>query len=544
MRPKGLLAAAAAVIVLLPTLPALSATPTNTETLHIYVPGVFDGCIAQSPQSTPATRVLLDLIRPSAFLPNAIGRLVGVGGPIVSAELVSLKPQTVVYTIDPHYLWSDGASFSLDVLEQAIAFGQGSSASWADGFHHIVSTAAGPKQKTLRVVFDGHYSDWAGLFRDLEVGSAATLTGLASGSGCSMALIADRPSLGPYSIISLTHHVAVLEANNQWANYAHLYRTVIVEAGAPATSIGATPFVDLRYQFGSLDVTASSTFADRSAKIGVSNQLATLLFSPRRLLTQSLVVRKFLSAAVDRQRLINSLVGQQTFAVAPAASNLIGQSQIGYSGGSGLSPVTQMTIPDTSDKPFLATSDCPQCAPKMLGVGLGLRQIGSATTFNGMPIRVRLAVGNTPAMDVLAQLIQAQWRAAGVASFVARYPTDLAAANAVAFGAADVALVAQTLNGVGAAATAWYGPRRSNQLDAGWRDQVGNDAAQAAESTFNPVDALSSWRTLDNEIATNFWARPLFSLPYYVRWSSRVAGVVPSNSLDGLFCQLTLWSST
>jgi ABC-type transport system substrate-binding protein len=544
MSPRGFIAAVAAAISLSTSFAVPSFAEANTQTLHVYVPGSFDGCIGSSPLTTPAAHMLLDVTRPSAFLPNAINRLIGVGGPVVSAELVSLKPQTVVYTIDPKFLWSDGTPFSLDVLLQTIAFGKMSNAAWADGFHHILSTQSGPKLKTLRVVFDGHYSDWALLFRNLETGSASNLRNLELGYGCSFEKIANRPSLGPYAIISLTRHVAVLQANTQWPNYSQMYRTIIVEAGSEASSIGATPFVDLRYQFTSMDLTASSTYVDRSAKIGVSNQLATLLFSPRRPLTQSLLVRKYVSAATDRQQLINRFVGQQTFAVAPAASNLIGQSQVGYTGGSGLSPVTQMTIPDSSNKPFLATSDCPQCATKMLGVGLGLSRSGTVASFNGAPIRLRLAVGNSPGMFALATLIQAQWRDAGIASFLAVYPSGVAAANAVAYGAADVALVSQLMNGVGSVATSWYGPRRFNQLDAGWRSVAGNAAAVEAESKFNPVDALASWRALDSEIATNFWARPLFSTPYYARWSSEVVGVVPSNSIDGFFCQMTLWSST
>jgi len=534
-RPKGLVAALAAIAILGSNAPFVGAKTINTDTLHIYVPGKFEGCTYTSATSTEAFRSILNLTRPSAFLPDSRGRLIGVGGPVVSAELVSLNPQTVVYTIDSSFLWSNGDPFAISDLTDLIAIGRESQASWADGFHHIVSQSIGPKLKTLRVVFDNHYSEWAGMFRALEHNPLST--------PCSPAQIVEQPSLGPYSLLSLSSTIAVLQANESWPNYNQLFRTVIVEAGAAADKIGATPFVDLRYSFTSEDLTASGGHTDRLGRIGVSNHLATILYSPRRYLPSQSTVREYLSASLNRQALINELMGEQTFLVATANSNLIGQSQIGYRGSPGLSPVTQMTLPDRSSEVFTATGDCVACAASMLGTGRGLRRWAGVTTFNGTPLVLRLAVGPSSRMQRLAMLVQAQWRSAGVGVYVARYSTDLAASNAVAYGASDAALVENILGPVANSAASWYGPRRSDLLDAGWRTESANAAASGALSSFNPVDGLRSWNRLDAEIAEHFWARPLFSLPYYLRWSSSISPVLPSSSMDGLICQLTLWNS-
>ncbi|CAB4857510.1 unannotated protein [freshwater metagenome] len=536
MRPRGLIAALTAFATLVVAGPSAGASPVNTGTLHIYVPGSFAGCTATSVNSSPALRSIMDLIRPSAFLPNSVGRLIGVRGPILSAELTSLKPQAVVYTIDRTFHWSNGDTFSVADLTNVIVEGRQSSATWADGYHHIVSFAIGPKKNTLRVVFDNHYSDWSRMFRSLEHAPVPRQ--------CRFDQIVSQPSLGPYTLLSLTRAVAVLQANESWPHYEQLYRTVIVEAGAPATRIGATPFVDLRYGFTRQDLTASSIHTDRYAKIGVSNHTAVVLYSPRRYLSSQLKVREYLSAALNRQELINQLIGEQTFAIAPARFNLIGQAQIGYIGDGGLSPVTQMTVPDSSDLQFTGTGDCRSCASALLNHGFGLRIRSGGVIFNGLPLVVRLAVGPSPKMRELAALIQSQWRMAGVSSFIARYDTELAAANAVAYGAAETALVEQTVGPVGSTAAAWYGPRRSDQFDAGWRSPQANSAALAALSAFNPVEALTSWKSLDQIIASNFWMRPLFAMPYYLRWSSSISTVSPSNSLEGLLCQLTLWNAT
>ena len=535
-RPRGFIAALAAIAVLRIAGSNAIASSVNTATLHVYLPGEFAGCTATSSTSTPALRAILDLIRPSAFLPNSVGRLIGLRGPIASAELTSLKPQTVVYTIDPKYRWSNGDRFSIADLTNAMTLGMKSAASWADGFHHIVSFTVGPAQRTLRVVFDDHYSDWSRMFRALEHNPPP--------EPCVSSAIVGRPSLGPYTLLSLSSSIAVLQANESWPHYEQMYRTVIVEAGAPATRIGATPFVDLRYSFSTQDVMASSSNSDRSSKIGISNRLATLMYSPRRFLTSKLPVREYLSAALNRQYLINSLIGEQTFAAATANSNLIGQAQVGYTGDGGLSPVTQMTLPDKVNVPFTGTGDCRTCAEALLGGGQGLSRQLDKTYFNSSPLVVRLAVGPSLTMQKLARLIQGQWKVAGVDAFIATYHTDLEAVNGLAYGASDVALVEQVVGPVGSSAASWYGPRRTNQLDPGWRSQEGDAAAIRALSTFNPVDALSSWSLLDQQIATNFWARPLFCMPYYLRWTSTITGVVPSNSLDGLVSQMTLWTTS
>ena len=49
---------------------------------------------------------------PSAFLTTSAGNLYGENGPIASAELTSLTPETVKYTITPNEKWSNGTSFN------------------------------------------------------------------------------------------------------------------------------------------------------------------------------------------------------------------------------------------------------------------------------------------------------------------------------------------------------------------------------------------------------------------------------------------------
>ena len=99
-------------VLLVTSVDAASPPASVAKTLNLSLPGPFNGCTVLDSGATPTTNAILDLLRPSAFLTTTNDNLAGEGGAIASAELVSLSPETVVYTIAPGQHWSDGASFS------------------------------------------------------------------------------------------------------------------------------------------------------------------------------------------------------------------------------------------------------------------------------------------------------------------------------------------------------------------------------------------------------------------------------------------------
>jgi hypothetical protein len=95
---------------------------------------------------------------------------------------------------------------------------------------------------------------------------------------------------------------------------------------------------------------------------------------------------------------------------------------------------------------------------------------------------------------------------------------------------------------VGVSAMSWSGASFPDSVDFGWRSGSANEAALVAESTFNPSDALNSWQLVDNEIAANYWQRPIVSAPYVVQWTFGISGVAPSTTIDGLVNQVPTWT--
>ena len=93
-----------------------SVASTASPSLTVAIPGQFTGCTALHPLLSPSDQALLDLTSPSAFLTSVQGNLRGEGGAVVSAELSSLNPQIVTYTLDTSLRWSNGRRFGASDL--------------------------------------------------------------------------------------------------------------------------------------------------------------------------------------------------------------------------------------------------------------------------------------------------------------------------------------------------------------------------------------------------------------------------------------------
>ena len=71
------------------------------------------GCNPHTPSgATPGTETVLAGVLPSPFVVNEAGAPIAneppTGALILSAELVNTKPQTIIYTLNPKAVWSDG----------------------------------------------------------------------------------------------------------------------------------------------------------------------------------------------------------------------------------------------------------------------------------------------------------------------------------------------------------------------------------------------------------------------------------------------------
>lgn len=513
------------------------ASSDNAKTLNVSLPGPFNGCTYLDSAAGPTTGAILDLVRPSAFLTTSGGSLVGAGGPIASAELTSLNPETVQYTIAANQKWSNGAPFTGNALVSWWLRARHLQSVQSDGYRSISSLSVSKAGQMVTAVFATPYADWNLLFRDVEA--------LGSTKGCSLRLLVSRPSLGPYLVQSASPHRIVLVMNKHWTSDVNRFgRIVITDTDVLSTS-GATPFVSYSLSVDRAHIQELSSHPTVLSHIGSSSNVEEMTFAPQRPLSSQLAIREALSWAIDRQALLNQLWGAVTFSPSVAASALYSQGQSSYPGGGGNGPTAQTTTSTTT--PSAATNglaDCPTCAIEVLRAA-GYRRSPIGWTRNGSaPLSIKVVYGPSGLDQSVSTFIENRWKHLGIAVSAVEVKSDAAAAKSAASNVADVAVFARpTIAAVSYAARSWSGPAYSDTFPSGVRSTAVNSLFKQAIAIFNPVTASATWLTMDQILMTAYWVRPLFTAPSLIEWSNSLAGVVSSYSTVGLLDQVPNWST-
>lgn len=523
--------------------PAQASTQTpkgdNARTLTISLPGPFNGCTYLDSGASASSSAIGDLILPSAFLTNTNGILYGAGGPIASAELTSLAPETVVYTIAPHQLWSNGQSFTGVDLVAWWRHARALPSVQSDGYRAIGSLHVSADGLKATAVFSHPYSDWNLLFRDVEAQG--------SPGGCAAANLMRRPSLGPYSVHSATPQRIVLTMNAQWpADTLRYGRLVFVSNGSMPTS-SAVSYAGYTLSVNRAQEQALSAHPWVLSHLGTSNNIEQITYAPGRPATQSLAMREALSWLLNRQTLINKEWGAVTFSPSISASALFSQGQNSYPGSGGTGPsgqssakVTSTTAPTSA--PVL--SDCASCAVSALQ-SLGYHHTASGwLNARGANLAIRVATGPSGVDRATANRVVAQWRAAGVQVTLDQAASDEAAAARAARNLDDAAVFTRpTSTTPSYTARSWTGPPYIDAFPSRVALPVVDSLYAKAISNFNPVAASSTWLQLDQVLLSSFWVRPLFTSPSLVEWSNNVSGVTGSLSLAGFVDEITGWNS-
>ena len=513
------------------------ASSNNGKTLDLALPGPFNGCTFLDPGATPSTVAINDLILPSAFLTTGAGNPTGENGPIASAELTSLTPETIRYTIAPHETWSNGAAFtSTDLISWWLRAKKLKSVR-SDGYRDIKSLTVSSDGLSVTAVFTSPYADWNLLFRDVEA--------LGTTGGCALSALEQRPSLGPYWVASATANRIVLTMNKQWPVDANRFgRIVVTDAGAiPPTT--AKQFADFSLVVTQSLVQALSSHPTVLSHIGSSSTIEEISFAAQRPFARRIAVREALSWSLSRQVLINKLWGAVTFSPSVAFSAIYSQGQADYPGPNGNGPGAQVTT--TTSTPTAGANglaDCASCALAVLSSSGFLRTANGWVTINGQPLSLRLAVGPSAVDQSVATSAVRMWNRAGITVKPYNVPSEMDAAVATVTNNADLAIFSRpTISAVSYTARSWSGTGFADSYPSGWRSVANTTLFAQALSNFNPVSASKTWLEFDQNIQNAYWVRPLFTTPSLLVWSRSLVGVLGSFSVPGLVDQIPLWTT-
>ncbi len=514
------------------------ANSLNAKTINVSLPGPFNGCTFLDAGATPTSEAINDLIVPSAFLTTSAGSLYGENGPIASAELTSLTPETVRYTITPNEKWSNGTAFNGNNLLGWWLRARALKTVLSDGYRDIKTLSVSKDGDVVTAVFDTPYADWNLLFRDVEA--------LGIQGGCSLSSLLARPTLGPYAVTSATSNRVVLTMNKHWPIDTDRFgRIVLTDAGAMPTSVSAN-FVNLSFVVNRALVQAISARPNVMSHIGTSSDIEEISFASTRPLIKRIAVREALSWSINRQSLIDQLWGAVTFSPSVAASALYSQGQSNYPGPAGTSPSAQTTTttlaPGTSHN---GLGDCLQCALDVLSQNGFVHLKSGWTTPSGTPLVLRMAVGPSDLDHTVASAVVAEWASIGIKVNIDVMRSDVAAAVATATNSDDMALFTRpTITAVSSAARSWSGPGYADAYPSGWRAVAVTALFNQAIANFNPVTAASTWLQMDQKIQSSYWVRPLFTSPSLLAWTNTLTGVTTSFSVPGLLDEVPNWTVT
>jgi peptide/nickel transport system substrate-binding protein len=524
--------------------------------------------------NTWATRLVLAPVLPSPFVVDDNGNSVGNQALATSAELVSTKPQTIVYSLNPKATWSDGVPITAADFIFAWEEQRGSpadpnvpldGAASSAGYRDIKSVKSSNHGRTVTVVFQTPYTDWQMLFNNLL--PAHVLERIGWDPPCSTVDPAVDLSGGPYQIQSVTPTQVVLVANPRWWDEKpNLTRITIRIANGPAQLSawkrrGVAQVVQPS-DFGPAFLQVSTADALASSQVNISSSFLQLEFSTTAPATVLPAVRQALAHAVDRQALVQAVVGFADPNIVPAQSHLYVQTQNDYPQSptptapnpldAASATTSSTTAPAHSSTAAYPPSAEPQLTAHLLSLaGDVVNPAGQWTDPAGVPLTFRMVVDGSDSWALqTSDLVAHQLEKVGLGVTVAEAPSSTAAGEELAQGAADMALLPFDTSPYSSVTQSWYTPslgppgQNGSQDWSNLDDPTLNalfDKAVNSVPALNPVQAAPSYTQADQLLWTEMVALPLFAEPSVLVWSNRLDNVTPNVHGPGLLWNPGLW---
>lgn len=530
------------------------------------------GCNPNTPSGdNAATLMVLGAVLPSSFIIGQTGLVTANPNLIVQSELVSTKPETIVYTLNPHAVWSDGVSItSKDFVyawqqQRVDRSGAQNTVASIAGYRDIRSVKGSNKGHTVTVVFRTPYADWQMLFANLL--PAHVMEKVGWDPTCTTVNPAVDVSGGPFRITSVSPGAIVLGHNPKWWGTQPNARQITVHIASSASQLEQwvrTGFVQVALpgtltpsflnQVTSLPgVESSVSLSATLLQLDMASGLATPLTSDMRLA---------IALSVDRQALVNQQVAWALPTAEVADSHLYVQGETGYhpppSATTATAPTASPTSSTLTSTTVVAqtgtvnfpTSPVPdQAADLMIASGYSRVDGGMWESPFGVPLTLHLVVDEGDPWAAAAEpQLKAQLENAGFGVSLTSSSSATATGTALAAGSADLALLPQYTSPFMSQAVNWYttllgAPGEDGSQD--WtlyENTTFDNLVTTASQQLSPVTAATSYAAADTLLWDDNVALPLFVEPSALIWSRKVDGIVATPTSNSLLWFAQYWA--
>ncbi len=538
----------------------INAAPTNCS------PNTIAG-------DTWADRLVLEPVLPSTFFVSPGGTPAPNQALVEQAELTSTNPQTVVYTLNPKAVWSDGVP--IGVADFVYAWQQqrhlsivpgdtGNEPTTTMGYRDIASVTGSNSSHTVTVIFKKPFSDWQMLFNYMMPAHVMTAGGaIAHCNGINPAV---DLSGGPFVIRSISRSGTIMMVKNpRWWGIAPSISVLRIKVARSSAQLAAwvkDGVVQVAqpdsFNPGFLQAISEDPYV--MSESGISARFLQVVFAMTSPACQPLAMREAIAYSLNRQAILNSVLGWANAGIAVSTSHLYSESQGAYPSlsatpsalvaGNEPSSTTTTLPPASSGSPYPATAVPSVTRSLLQAQGFTRSRGGLWHNVAGKPLSLRLAVdeADTWASET-GRLVANQLRAAGFSVTVLPASSSSAAGIALASGNADIGVIPYDSTPYPSQAIAWYTPLLGQPGQAGSKDWGNLDNATLnqllsnASAELNPVTATPLYNEADKLLWQQMATLPLFSEPTVLAWSDYVYGVGPNSQGPSLLWFPQTWQT-
>jgi peptide/nickel transport system substrate-binding protein len=527
------------------------------------------GCNPNTPSGdTPGTLTVLGAVLPSPFVVDSLGAATANSDLIEQSELVSTKPETIVYTLNPKAVWSDGVPITAVDFRYAWEQQRGEPvASSPDvssiaGYRDIASVTGSNGGHTVTVKFKTTFADWQMLFDNLVPAHVMEKVGWSP--SCSTVNPAIDLSGGPFRIESVSNQTITLVQNTLWWGTPANARSITVHIASSTQQLSewmasgyvqvAQPSIvtpDFLTQITSLPGAQSEV--DTSATL-LQLDMASSLDAQ---LTPDL--RVAIALSINRQDLVDQQVSWAVPGIAVADSHLYVQGQPNYKPPVTL-PTTTIPAPTSSTSTttigsggsvnFPVTPVPDQAAALVQAAGL-IKTPGDPYYHSafGTPFSLHMVVDDgDPWAASAAPVIRDELDAVGLDTSLYPVGTATAAGQVLAAGFADLAVLPVTFSPYMSQVLSWYtmllGPpgKNGSQDWTGYSNSQFDKLVETASQQLNPDTAAGYYAQADTQLWDEMVSLPLFAEPAALAWSRTIGGVTPTPRSTSLLWFAQLWA--
>jgi len=528
------------------------------------------GCNPNTPAGdNPGTRTLLGAVLPSPYYVDAQGMPTPNPNLTTQSELISTKPETIVYTLNPKAVWSDGVPITADDFVYAWTEQRGApivsspDATSIAGYRDIDSVTGSNGGHTVTVKFKTTYADWQGLFDNLV--PAHVMEKVGWNPTCSTVDPAIDLSGGPFKIAKVTPGAVTLVQNPKWWGTPANARSITVHI-APSTEQLAqwvrTGFVQVAEP-----ATVTQSFLSQMTSLpGVESDVDTSATMLQLQMASALDgtlspnLREAIALTVNRQELVNQQASWAVPGLIVANSHIYVQGQPDYKPPLPAVPTTTVPVPPSSTSTtaigaggsvnFPVTPVPTQAADLIASTGL-VKTPGDPYYHSAFdtPFSLRMVYdASDPWAAAAAPVIRSELADIGLDTSLSAASSATEAGQILAAQFADLALMPVTFTPYMSQVVAWYSNdlgtpgKNGSQNWTNFSNSQYDQLVQTASQQLNPNTAATYYDQADSMLWDEMVSLPLYAEPTVLVWNRKVGGVSASPRGDSLLWLAQLWA--